>query len=546
MADQAGIASILGYEVERRDGTGGAWGNRQIIGGRARSNMTYTGLVNGRQYDVRIRPYGDEDACDWSAPVSGTPTTDTAPQDESDFEDRVPPGTQLRDWRFPVPGRFSEMRDGRQLDGSYRYVRTDPDRGTITFEYDEIGQSGCEVSLLFSSLTSGSFLDECEGAGVNVDVDFDIEEPPAPSSPLAPQTMEAFDALVLGQENTLLPGFGFGYGFSARVGTRLGGPASGVVYQTRRIVGDIEHDARTRSGRYMYERTGSNSGVLTVRFGCRCPRDEWDGNNDTGRTMDEEWVFELSFLSSDAAEYTVTIYREGQPPLTLNGFIDFKAGDNLSSFPPELLPPGSPPQASGNDLLGVDAATGSTSISIGGDSLQTILVQDGGIQDIAYQPGDWLEPKDGGNQRMMIVGSGQTGAPVAAGLDFRAWTPAQARSVSLASGQAGLIALSVVCMQFEKGIPTRGSRFFSQPKSPDGAVQTCQRNCVVAGGDTIQRCVWECEASAAGATAVVDDIADNAIGQLLDALGGSSASEPIRTGARTRSDDMKSGFYGID
>ena len=201
---------------------------------------------------------GDEDACDWSTPVSGIPSTDTAPRDQSDFEDRIPPETQLRDWRFPVPGRFSETRDSRQFDGSYRYVRTDPDRGTITFEYDEIGQSGCEVSLLFSSLTSGSFLDECEGAGVNVDVDFDIEEPPAPSSPLAPQTMEEFDALVLGQENTLLPGFGFGYVFPARIGTRLGGPASGVVYQTRRLIGgnDPTDNATSIHGRYMYERTG--------------------------------------------------------------------------------------------------------------------------------------------------------------------------------------------------------------------------------------------------------------------------------------------------
>ena len=161
-------------------------------------------------------------------------------------------------------------------------------------------------------------------------------------------------------------------------------------------------------------------------------------------------------MSSDAAEYTVTIYREGQESLTLNGFIDFTSGDNLSSFPPELLPPGSPPQASGNDLFGVDAATGSTSLSIDDNSIQTILVQDGGIEDIAYEPGDWLEPKDGGNQRMMIVGPGQTTAPVAAGLVFRSGNRAQARSVPLAAaGQAELIAFSVVCMQFEKGIPPR-------------------------------------------------------------------------------------------
>ena len=541
LADRAGSASVLGYEVERRDGTGGAWGNRQIIGGRASSNMTYTGLVNGRQYDVRIRPYGDEDACNWSIPVSGIPTTDTAPQDQPDFEDRVPPEKQLRDWRFPVPGRFSEMRDDRQFDGSYRYVRTDANRGTITLEYDEIGRSGCEISLLFSSLTSGSFLDECEGAGVNVDVDFDIEEPPAPSSPLAPQSMEEFDALAIGNDN-ILPGLHFG---ELIVGE--GGAYSGILNHRR---GESADDRIL--GNYIYENTGPASGLLTIRLGCMsfsspsenpCPREEWDNTPADRSATREEWVFELTFLSPDAAEYTATIHRHGRAPLTLNGFIDFKAGDNLSSFPPELLPPGSPPQASGNDLFGVDAATGSTSLSIGGDSIQTILVQDGGIQDIAYQPGDWLEPKDGGNQRMMIVGTGQTSAPVAAGLVFRSRTPAQVSSAAqpvVSAGQAGLIALSVVCMQIEKGIPTRGSRFFSQPKSPAGAVQMCQRNCVVAGGDTIQRCVWECEGGADGATSVVDDVGDRAMRQLLDALGGSSASEPIRTGARTRGDDLKS------
>ena len=544
LANQSGSASVLGYEVERRDGAGGAWGNRQTIGGRATSNTTYTGLVNGRQYDVRIRPFGNEDPCDWSTPVSGIPTTDTAPQDQSDFEDRVPPGTQLRGWRFPVPGRFSEMRDGRQLDGSYRYVRTDPDRGTITFEYDEIGQSGCEVSLLFSSLTSGSFLDECEGAGVNVDVNFDIEESPAPSEQLAPRSMEEFDALAIGNDN-ILPGLHFG---ELIVGE--GGAYSGILHHRR---GESAYDRIF--GNYIYENTGPASGLLTIRLGCMsfsspsenpCPREEWDNTPADRSGTREEWIFELTFLSPDAAEYTATIHRHGRAPLTLNGFIDFKAGDNLSSFPPELLPPGSPPQASGNDLFGVDAATGSTSISIGGDSIQTILVQDGGVQDIAYQPGDWLEPKDGGNQRMMIVGAGQTGAPVAAGLVFRAGIPAQARTVSLASGQAGLIALSVVCMQIEKGIPKRGSRFFSQPKSPVGAVQMCQRNCVVAGGDALQRCVWECEGGADGATSIVDDIGDNAMRQLLDALGESSASEPIGTGVRSRSNDLKTALPRID
>ena len=535
LADRAGSASVLGYEVERRDGTGGAWGNRQIIGGRATSNMTYTGLVNGRQYDVRIRPYGDEDACDWSTPVSGIPTTDTAPQHQTDFEDRVPPGTQLRDWRFPVPGRFSETREGRQFDGSYRYVRTDANRGTITFEYDEIGRAGCEISLLFSSLTSGSFLDECEGAGVNVDVNFDIEEPPAPSEQLAPRSMEEFDALALGKD-MLLPGFHFGISninISGLVSHERSDSIPGIGIQ----------------GNYFYENTGPTSGLLTIRFGCLsfrpggnpCPREEW-GN---AHVDNEEWIFELTFLSPDAAGYTVTIHRHGGAPLTLNGFIDFKAGDNLSSFPPELLPPGSPPQASGNDLSDVQAATASTSAFIARDSVQTILVQDDGIQDIAYQPGDWLEPKDGENQRMMIVGTSQAADAVASGIEFRAQTPTQTRLALQSDGQTDLIELSVLCMQKVGRVPPRGARFFSQSKSPSGSVQMCQRNCILAGGDALQGCVWDCE-GAAGATSVVDDIADSAMRQLLDALGGSSASEPIRTGARTRGDDLKAVFFRID
>ena len=520
LADQAGSAAVLGYEIERRDGTGGVWGSRQIIGGRASSNTTYTGLVNGRQYDVRIRPYGDEDACDWSTPVSGIPTTDTAPQDQSDFEDRVPPEKQLRDWRFPVPGRFSETRDGRQIDGSYSYARTDANRGTITLEYDEIGRSGCEISLLFSSLTSGSFLDECEGAGVNVDVDFDIEAPPAQSSPLAPQTMEEFDALAIGKRN-LLPGIFLGRAFSERVCPTCSPRAPGYFHRVR--------DNRENYGVYLYENEGRASGTLTLLF-----------------NHGDVWVFELEFIASDAAAYVVTIRRDGHAPLVLEGIIDFAHDSNLNEFPPELLPPGSPPQASGNDRLDVDAATGSTSLSIGGDSLQTILVQDGGIQDIAYQPGDWLEPKDGGNQRMMIVGSGQTSAPVAAGLVFRARTSAQARSVPLAVGQTDLIALSVVCMQREKGIPVRGSRFFSQPKSPDGTIQMCQRDCVVAGGGALQRCVWNCQNSADGPAAIVNDIGGTAVRQVFDTLGGRGVGGQIRSGVRSSGNNLKSRLFRID
>ena len=48
-------------------------------------------------------------------------------------------------------------------------------------------------------------------------------------------------------------------------------------------------------------------------------------------------------------------------------------------------------------------------------------------------------------------------------------------------------------MQLERDVPPRGARYFSQPKTAEGDLQTCQKNCVTEGGDAIQRCVWDCE-----------------------------------------------------
>ena len=56
-----------------------------------------------------------------------------------------------------------------------------------------------------------------------------------------------------------------------------------------------------------------------------------------------------------------------------------------------------------------------------------------------------------------------------------------------------LTQISVVCMQFDRDIPRRGARYFSQPKTAEGEVQLCQKNCAKEGGDGIQRCVWDCE-----------------------------------------------------
>ena len=53
-------------------------------------------------------------------------------------------------------------------------------------------------------------------------------------------------------------------------------------------------------------------------------------------------------------------------------------------------------------------------------------------------------------------------------------------------------------MQLGRELPLRGARCFSQPKTAEGEVQTCQKNCATEGGDGIQVCVWECETNPAG------------------------------------------------
>ena len=487
LEDDNETAAVQGYEIERRTGSNGAWGNRLVVTGREKDLVYLSGLTNLQRYDVRIRPFGPEGDCDWSAPVSGIPQTDRSPLDREDFQDRLGPGGRLSDRRFLATGRFSEGTDGRHVHGSYHYEKTGPDRSLITLEYDEIGRSGCSLSLLFSSLTAGSFLDECGGAGVNTD--FDLEDPPPAPESLAPRNQTEFGKLVQGKQ--FLPGLQIGGRYRNRSGTvsiHLG--TDSVVHS--RPSGDEERPVRSRFGRYAYERAGANTARLVLCFGrfgsCR-------------PESDERWIFDLEFISSDAAKYTVTIHRKGHAPLTLDGFIDFRSGDSLSNFPPELVPPGHPPQDAGRDLLGVDAATGSTSLSIGADSFQTMLLRGDGIQDIAYSPGDWLEPKDGGNQRMMIVGSGPAVARFAAASGDRAPDHDTVQPVFVASEQTNVTALTVVCMQFGNGIPIRGSRYFSQPKAPSGAVQACQRDCVRRGLDRVQACVWTCETANAASAA---------------------------------------------
>ena len=131
-----------------------------------------------------------------------------APPDPDEHFRRVgrrPVGTPDRNYRFLNPERCRHTTGGSTLDATCRYANTGPSSGTITLEFDDPSKAGCEVSLAYSSLTSGSFHDECFGAGVRVAVDFDtsFRLPPLPEAqeqdiPRAPRSREEFDVLAWG------------------------------------------------------------------------------------------------------------------------------------------------------------------------------------------------------------------------------------------------------------------------------------------------------------------------------------------------------------
>jgi len=209
-------------------------------------------------------------------------------------------------------------------------------------------------------------------------------------------------------------------------------------------------------------------------------------------------------------------------------------GDSLGldEFPEELRIPDEPPQASGRDIAGVKVAAANSASRTGPDDLQVLRVSaDGGD----YRPGDWLEPKDGGNQRMMIVSAGQSGSVAASnrpprfrsliGADAAAPAPqfyaqsggiagdfkfsvglaphtrsgtgmnpaVQPGAVVPAATEAQFLRLIVVWMQNGHDIPTRGARCFSAAKSAEGPVQNCQMECVLNERANLQRRVRACE-----------------------------------------------------
>ena len=267
---------------------------------------------------------------------------------------------------------------------------------------------------------------------------------------------------------------------------------------------------------FKYTKLGPNRAIATV--------DITDGrlSDDQGSVAGSRLVIHLTFLTQDSFLFSAHHLRDGYPPHVTRGLIDL-SGDivNTEILPDEMLPPASAPQASGEDRTGVEVAAALSANEIGGNDIQLFLVSDPAFASHSYRPGDWLEPKDGSNQRMMIVGAGQqavafSGEAPGAGVVTLAFNsspsgiasfavpidedgnPTQDAGLSRSNplsrvSDSSLTQLAVVCMQFDRAIPPRGARYFSVPKPVEGPVQTCQRDCVLNESDRIQECVWKCE-----------------------------------------------------
>ena len=659
LPDTTGYARVLGYQTEIRRGSTGPWTDRRMFLGPAITGATYANLDNEIGYQVRVRSVNAEGDCGWSTPVSGIPTGDLAPRDEIEHVERFGPhpiGTDERNFRLLTPGRCRHTASGVHLDADCSYERTSPDTGRITLEFDDPSRGSCDVTLAYSSLTAGSFIDECFDAGVNTNVPFDrsfrmprlaprteddLDSPTPETAPQrAPRTQEEFDELVFGRDD-FIPGLCFGscifgdppekgvarvFSFDDDgVGESYGdytyektGPSQGVVTLTTgggevwtftldfepwgnvrativdseggtavwpgtphvdlalgaqpillpippswsaaiaveadyaRVeshASDIENELLKRffpdltnlvggDGDINYRRERAGLGRNRFAFVVSFPRLDtnqvYGGNLIRKLTLNgSEWTFVVTITSDGWAEFSLTVTKEGELPRTGESFVDFTGdGIDLDEFPEELLLPDEPPQASGEDVSGVEVAAAITASRIGPDDQQVLLVSAAGGN---YQPGDWLEPKDGGNQRMMIVSTGPPtsvaasvlaprsyasngmalaasapqfhapGGSVAADFKtqadlapymisgFNAARTVQTSAVVSAATDGGFVQLNVVCMQFGHDIPTRGARYFSVANAAEGPVETCQKQCVLNESANIQSCVWKCE-----------------------------------------------------
>ena len=414
--------------------------------------------------------------------------------------------------------------------GEYTYMNAGPSTGVLTFR-DDIGGS-YTFTLEFGGSGSMRATIEAPGGGASVwpgmphlDLTLGAQPvllpiPPSWSAAIAIETDVAPDDWDGLEDRIPTP----------RSPVHPTSPRDNLLVRTlfegwaNAVAGGGDYENMGLSYTFGYEKLGRNRAIISFDFREQFT-DDYDEFDQLQQTLiGSIWVFDLTFTSDGAAKYTLTITKDGHLPTVLDGVVDFHGdGINVDEFPEELLLPDDPPQASGEDVSGVEVAAAITTTRIDGDDVQTFLASDSGA---TYRPGDWLEPKDGSNQRMMIVGASQVSAVASAALSpdaspqfgpqilktqtavsspgspqfATAMAPfgVKASPASALTSSSTITQVSVVCMQIGQDIPTRGARYFSQPKTAQDPVQLCQQKCVLDGRGNIQACVWSCEANAAG------------------------------------------------
>ena len=508
--------------------------------------------TEGLQTEFIVPPYSARTAAELDqllSPESSLDTSNLAPRTQDEF-DRLARGR--RDF---IPGVIigehvwfgrslgvspgiaslfeydSYGRDGKVRFRPYKYENSGPSEGLLTITRDT-GDT-LTFRLQFDGGTMGITVENSEGAAINwwaeIYPEFagvpQLASPPPillPIPPTSPVTLDGPD-LAPQRDNE----------FQSRFPRT---PDGGSWNDVAAILGDKAlHRPFEHLSTYRYTKTGHNRATITLTFGDFDPthperdlaRSDEYYEQLTGATQ----TIDIEFLTDDSIAFTATLSLEGSSTgLTIGGVVDYDSNRiQPDEFPSETLPPDDPPQARGQDFPGLDLAPAVTTRRIGPNDLQPFLLHGADLRQAAYRPGDWLEPKDGSAQRMMIVGVTQvsetalapssdlnpimliggtshavvSGAMIAASrhatlgdqlatvdpLGLYTGDVFQIHSVA----QATITQLQVVCMQLHGEIPIRGARYFSQPKPAEGPIQTCQRNCVLNGEDYIQQCVWRCD-----------------------------------------------------
>ena len=508
--------------------------------------------TEGIQSEFIVPPYSARTVADLDellSPESSLDTSSLAPSTQDDF-DRLARGRRdfipgvvigemdVGDRSFVSPGNASLLkydRYGRRNVTNfarYKYENIGPSEGLLTITPRSGGET-LTFRLEFDGGTMGITVNNSEGKAVDWWAETypefsgapQLAEPLPillPSTPTSPITLDGPD---------LAPQSGID--FSSRFPWN---PYSGSWSDIDAMLGDNAlHRPFEDFSTYQYVKTDRNRATITLTFGDFDPshpeRSPALSDQFYEQLTGATWTIDIEFLTDDSIAFTATLSIGGSPTgLTISGVVDYDGNKTEpDEFPPETLPPDDPPQARGEDLPGVDLAPAVTAGGIGPNDLQPFLLHGADLQQAAYRPGNWLEPKDGSAQRMMIVGATQVSAtePLptsyfdritliggASGTEVPGTTIATslrgtlgdqtptAKPLGLYTGDvpqvhsvapATITQLQVVCMQQDREIPIRGARYFSQPKPAEGPVQTCQRNCVLNREDYIQQCVWRCE-----------------------------------------------------